>query len=161
MVGTAVVLFFVMALIGVRVIGAIAMPIVGGAVTLVTRNPRIWWRWGGTVFPFIVGGATYAIGAAYGLSWWVALIVAFLIFVTSYARPVEKYPGQLDDAFGFGAPDSDLLDESDWEPEQTYESESGEHRRDRQYECTACGKGLVTENGLRQHMASKHPDVVA
>src|SRR5688572_17862161 len=74
---TAVVLFFVMALFGVQVVGAIGMPLVGGIVTLVTRRPLIWWRIGGTAYKFIVGGATYAIGIAVGLSWWVALIVAF------------------------------------------------------------------------------------
>jgi hypothetical protein len=32
--------------------------------------------------------------------------------------------------------------------------------RERNHQCPVCGTGLVTTNGLEQHLATKHPDAL-
>jgi hypothetical protein len=87
----AVVLFFAMALLGVHVVGALTMPLFGIVSNLITRDPRVWYGIGGTVYQCSVGIATYVLGiTVVGLPWWAAVIVAGVVFVTSYARPMES-----------------------------------------------------------------------
>jgi hypothetical protein len=160
---TTVALIFGMAVLGVPIILGLLTPVVGFVVERALPEPA----WDGLMLLWAQAGsalATYLIGAlALGLPWYAALIAAFLVGITSYARrDPSAYP--MAEAWGEIRPEElDATSWPDYEQEQHIDRRIELENQDslaRQgvAACPVCGKTFPKPTYVEQHLASKHPE---